>query len=120
MRARVLAGVMLALPQAGLPASRLVLETGARVFTRRVRVWEEDAGGASLERSAGSWTHLDPETAAPPMVVALPALGTRRPGRWPWGRRAVSPRPGRRASRNGSGGCWRRPWSGCCSSSAGS
>jgi len=68
----------LALPQAGLPASRLVLETGFRVFTRRVLLWEEDPGGASRELVAGTWTHLDPETPAPPMVIALPALRASR------------------------------------------
>jgi hypothetical protein len=63
----------LALPQAGLPASRLVLETDARVFTRRLRLLE-DADGATRQLAAADWTHQDPETPAPPLVVTLPAV----------------------------------------------
>jgi hypothetical protein len=68
----------LALPQPGLPASRLVLETDARVFTRRLRLLEEDAGGAPRQIAAADWTHQDPETPAPPLVVPLPAVAAAR------------------------------------------
>jgi hypothetical protein len=78
VRRPVLVFALLALHQAGLPASRLVLETGSRVFTRQVRLWEEDAGGASREFAAALWAHLEPETSAPPMVVSLPALRAAR------------------------------------------
>jgi hypothetical protein len=68
------------LPFAGLPASRLVLSTSARVFARPISVtvarrdvrrreeWIE-----TLARAA--WRHADPETPAPPLVLELPPLG---------------------------------------------
>lgn len=60
------------LPQAGLPASRLVLETGARVFRRRVRVLD----GEPLQvRAVADWSHGDPGTAAQALVIPLPQAG---------------------------------------------
>ena len=72
----------LRLPYDGLPDSRLVLQTSARVFQRRVGILiEEDphdprreAWSASLASAA--WRHGDPETAAPPLVLQLPPLKT--------------------------------------------
>jgi len=59
------------LPEAGLPPGKLVLETGARVFRRRVKVLD----ARSLEPCAqAEWAHQDPAGAAPPLVLALPAL----------------------------------------------
>ena len=62
------------LPQAGLPASRLVLETGVRVFRRRVRVL---AGDPAEVVAVADWSHGAPETAAPALVLPLPPLATR-------------------------------------------
>lgn len=67
----------LVLPQAGLPPARLVLETSARVFSRRVLVREDTATGA-LELAAGTWTHQDPETPAQPLELLLPPLAGAR------------------------------------------
>jgi hypothetical protein len=70
----------IALPYANLPAPRLVLETTARVFRREVQVavdrppdrrrrdpWREVV-------SATRWTHADQQTAAPALVLAVPAM----------------------------------------------
>lgn len=68
------------LPFAGLPASLLELRTGARVFRREVKVYEvgqEGRSGRAAEPpllAASSWRHADPETAAPALSLALPAL----------------------------------------------
>ncbi len=70
----------LRLPYEGLPASRLVLRTSARVFQRRVAVLVEDdhhdrrrePWGVSVAEA--TWKHGDPETAAPPLVLQLPPL----------------------------------------------
>ena len=64
---------------AGLPASRLVLTTSARVFERpvTVTVTRRDAGRREerVETLAKAvWRHADPDTAAPPLVLDLPAL----------------------------------------------
>jgi hypothetical protein len=72
----------LRLPYEGLPASRLVLQTSARVFQRRVGILIEkdphdprhEAWSASVAEAA--WKHGDPETAAPPLVLQLPSLVT--------------------------------------------
>lgn len=59
----------LRLPEAGLPPGKLVLETGARVFRRRVKVLE----GRSLEPCAqAEWAHQDPAGPAPALVLELP------------------------------------------------
>jgi hypothetical protein len=58
------------------PASRLVLETSARVFTRAVRVYA-DAGDGVGERRAiaeATWAHADPARPAPALTVELPPL----------------------------------------------
>jgi hypothetical protein len=62
-----------------LPASRLVLSTSARVFERpvTVTVTRRDAGRRDERVEAlarAVWRHADPETAAPPLVLDLPAL----------------------------------------------
>jgi hypothetical protein len=72
------------LPASGLPASRLVLETTARVFERRVQVFEEstraERGGEAQEHllAESTWRHADPETASPGLILSLPALRSRR------------------------------------------
>jgi hypothetical protein len=60
-----------ALPQAGLPASRLVLETASRVFRRRVQAL---AGDPPAVCSEADWIHADPATPAPALVLPLPPL----------------------------------------------
>ena len=67
------------LPFAGLPASRIVLATSARVFERpvSVTVTRPDAGQREerVETLAhATWRHADPGTPAPPLVLDLPAL----------------------------------------------
>jgi hypothetical protein len=71
----------LRLPYEGLPASRFVLETSARVFQRRVSALVEkhdDPRREAWTTPLGSavWRHGDPETAAPPLVLELPPLRT--------------------------------------------
>lgn len=72
------------LPVSGLPVSRLVLETTARVFERRVQVFEEstraEKGGDPQEHllAETTWRHADPETPSPGSTLALPALRSRR------------------------------------------
>ena len=69
------------LPYAGLPPSRLVLHTDARVFDRRVTVEVEPTSAADARpaRSSGrlllaaeTWRHTDPETPAPALALSLP------------------------------------------------
>ncbi|MCM2333226.1 MAG: hypothetical protein NDI82_04680, partial [Anaeromyxobacteraceae bacterium] len=69
-----------ALPEAGLPAARLVLSTGSRLFERRVRVHEErpSAEGGPRLLAEAAWRHADPERAAAPLTVPLPATGAAR------------------------------------------
>ncbi len=67
------------LPYAGLPASRLVLATSARVFARELEV-----RAAAVDRATGAerwnpvahlaWRHADPEREAPELAIDLPAL----------------------------------------------
>jgi Protein of unknown function (DUF3999) len=72
----------LRLPYEGLPASRLVLQTRARVFQRRVGILIEkdlrdprrEAWSATVAEAG--WRHGDPETPAPPLVLQLPPLKT--------------------------------------------
>lgn len=64
------------LPEPALPASRLLLSTGSRLFERQVRVLEDRPaaeGGPRLLVTA-PWRHADPERAAPPLTVQLPAV----------------------------------------------
>ncbi len=63
------------------PASRMVLETSARVFTRTVRVYVErgdDPGAARAPIAEKAWAHADPGRAAPPLTIALPAVRCER------------------------------------------
>ena len=86
----------LALPEPRAPAARLALETGARVFTRTVRVYVRAAperrrdrlridpldldrdGDRFRERTgvallaSATWTHADPSHPAPALVIELP------------------------------------------------
>ena len=69
------------LPYAGLPASRLVIHTNARVFDRQVAVEmlpsaEEDirARSGPITISQMPWRNSEPEVAAPALTVDLPPL----------------------------------------------
>lgn len=69
----------LELPHAALPEARLVLATSARVFERRVLLRGADpdhrrSGREPQVLADGFWRHADPESAAPALVLALPAL----------------------------------------------
>jgi hypothetical protein len=70
------------LPYPGLPGMRLELETPARVFDRRVVVTaEREADRRHRDRwfevlAEVRWSHADPETPAPPLVVPLRELDT--------------------------------------------
>lgn len=70
------------LPYDSLPASRLVLSTGARVFDRSVSVYVERVSSDArdkvrLERVATErWRQVDTEERAHDLVVNLPRLGT--------------------------------------------
>ena len=67
------------LPFERLPASRLELETTARVFTRRVGVLRERLGGRPetagtfAEVAWGAWENADPERKAPALLLELAA-----------------------------------------------
>lgn len=69
-----------ALPYAHLPGARLALDTTARVFQRRVRLaMEHQPDRHRRERwseviAAGDWTHADDTSAAPRLVLYLPAI----------------------------------------------
>ncbi len=59
------------------PASRLVLETSARVFTRTVRVYVEgadDPRASPAPMAEAAWSHADPARAAPALTIPLPAV----------------------------------------------
>jgi hypothetical protein len=68
------------LPYAGLPVSRLAVDTAARVFSRRVRVLVERPDPAARDGrrfdvvGESAWGHTEPETAAPPLALDLPPL----------------------------------------------
>ena len=69
------------LPYTGLPASRLVIRTDARVFEREVAVQilpsaEDDprARSGPITVAATTWRHADPELPAPALSLELPAL----------------------------------------------
>jgi hypothetical protein len=70
----------LRLPHDGLPASKLVLTTSARVFTRPVVVFAEPAPDTPRDRIAAVrlatavWSHTDPDEPAPRLTLDLPAL----------------------------------------------
>ncbi len=86
----------LPLSQPRFPGSRLVLETGARVFTRTVHVYlrpaqlhrgrhrldpfDPDGSGGARDRdgatllASAAWTHADPSRAAPALIVELPTF----------------------------------------------
>lgn len=65
---------------AGLPASRVVLTTSARVFTRRVEIGSARPADRSHRDpwfqalAEADWTHDDNATAAPSLVLALPPV----------------------------------------------
>jgi hypothetical protein len=69
------------LPYAGLPASRLVLHTDARVFERRVSLEvlpsaEDDARARAgpITIASTTWRQPDPERVAPALTLELPPL----------------------------------------------
>ena len=70
----------LRLPYENLPASRLVLNTSARVFERRIALTMErppiDARTQPRTETVASttWRHADPEEAAPALVINVPGL----------------------------------------------
>jgi hypothetical protein len=69
------------LPEAGLPASRLVLETTARVFQRRVTLVEESAGAGDRGQhrlDEASWRHANPDQDPPSVGLSLPSLRGRK------------------------------------------
>jgi hypothetical protein len=72
--------LVMALPEPTLPASRLVLTTSSRLFERRVRVLTDgsSAEGGPRLLAEGGWRHADPEHAAEPLTLALPALTSPR------------------------------------------
>lgn len=69
----------LSLPLAGLPDATLRLQTSARVFERHVTVITRELPRDALPQWAGDhavsmpWTHDDPESATPPIEIALGA-----------------------------------------------
>ena len=69
------------LPYAGLPASRLVVQTDARVFNRDVELQmlpsaDDDprARSGPITIATAAWRHADPELPAPALSMELPAL----------------------------------------------
>jgi hypothetical protein len=72
----------LALPYAELPPARLVLRTSARVFQREVTLFVEPLpderhkrkGDAPRLVASASWRHVDPDSAASTLTIALPSL----------------------------------------------
>ncbi|HKN65589.1 MAG TPA: DUF3999 family protein [Gemmatimonadaceae bacterium] len=69
------------LPYAGLPASRLVIRTDARVFEREVGLQilpnaEDDprARSGPITIASTTWRHADPELPAPALSLELPPL----------------------------------------------
>jgi hypothetical protein len=78
----------LKLPYEGLPESRLVLRTDARVFDRRVSVQVEPSPSSSDARPRGvgrdgrreiasaKWVNTNPETPAGALTLDLPALAS--------------------------------------------
>src|SRR5690606_21228834 len=73
----------LELPYDGLPPSRVVLETSARVFDRTVLIWEIRTGEGAAEPlrrhlSQRRWMHADPALPALDLVIDLPQLSGRK------------------------------------------
>lgn len=65
----------LRLPVAGLPASRLVLETRSPLFRREVRVLVPDtARGEERRVASGSWIHAQSPLAPPALTLPLPRI----------------------------------------------
>lgn len=69
------------LPYAGLPRSRLVIHTDARVFDRQVAVEalpspEQDARARNgpITIASAAWRNADPEVTAPSFTIDLPSL----------------------------------------------
>jgi hypothetical protein len=73
----------LRLPHEGLPASRLLLTTSARVFTRQLTVFMQREPVSPRERTGAQrlvsemWSHANPDERAPQMTLELPGLPTR-------------------------------------------
>jgi hypothetical protein len=72
------------LPYAGLPPSRLVIRTGARIFERQITLEmlpspDEDARAPRGPIIIGStmWRNADPELAAPTLTLDLPRMPVR-------------------------------------------
>jgi hypothetical protein len=71
----------LRLPMTGLPPSRVVLTTNARVFERRVVLSvTHEPTERRRERwvepiATSGWRHVDPETPAPAITLSIPTLG---------------------------------------------
>jgi Protein of unknown function (DUF3999) len=72
----------LSVPYEAMPASKLVLTTGTRVFSRQVAAfvkWEPEGGrdrpGARRVASA-TWAHAEPEEPPPHLTFELPAMQT--------------------------------------------
>ena len=71
------------LPYSGIPPGRLVIATSSRLFTRSMALRRSvpDASTGSqrwVSVANRDWSHADPETAAPELVIDLPALTTDR------------------------------------------
>ena len=72
----------LVLPYDGLPASRLVLSTSARVFDRKLDVTIERPGPdprsqpSVVKLASARWRHTQTDERAPDLVLALPPLGS--------------------------------------------
>jgi hypothetical protein len=70
----------LRLPEANLPVSRLVLTTSARVFQREAGILIEKNPGNERQEPwtyrvvSTAWSHTDPNTPAPPLLLRLPSL----------------------------------------------
>jgi hypothetical protein len=71
------------LPLEGLPASRVVLTTSARVFSRQVAIGVEHAPDRRQRDpwfqtiTTSNWSHADQESAAPSLTLALPPIDGR-------------------------------------------
>jgi hypothetical protein len=72
----------LRLPYANLPAARLVLTTSARVFRREMGVlleknpYHERQEPWTHRMVSATWSHADPETPVPPLLLQLTSMQT--------------------------------------------